>query len=214
MNGTTISKRWSSFVVTVGLAVSASACGTSTRFLSTWSARDAQPVAANGLRVATVFFNGNESVRRESEDVIAKEVARYGAMAVTSYSIIPDNPNDRAVAKRKLEEAGVDAVLSMRVVARERVLDYSGPGYWAGSPNYGSLWGYWGSGWGGVNDPSFLGSDVVVGVETLLYSLKDEKLLWAGMSETFDADDVRSAVKSIAKKAVKEMDEQSVLTRF
>jgi|SRR5688572_15029422 len=213
MNVTTISKRWSGLFVAVGLSVTAAACGTSTRFLSTWSARDAQPVAANGLRIATVFFNQNESVRRESEDVIANEVRRYGAMPVPSYNIVPDNPNDREAAKRKLEQAGVDAVLSMRVVARERVLDY-GPGYWAGSPHYGSLWGYWGYGWGGVNDPSFLGSDVVVGVETLLYSLKDEKLLWAGMSETFDADDVRSAVKSIARKAVKEMDEQSVLTRF
>jgi len=210
MNRKTISRRWSTYSVVASLAFAAVACGTSTRFLSTWSPRNAQPIAANGMKIATVFFNGNESIRRTGEDAIVNELARIGGTAIPSYSVIPDDPKDKEAAKKKLEKAGVDVVMSMRVVAAERVYTYT-PGYWNTGPYYGSLWGYWGYGWGAAYDAGYLSSSVVVGVETLLYSLKTDKLLWAGMSETFDPNTVRSAVKSIAKKAVSKMEEQGVL---
>ena len=188
------------------------ACGSSTQFTSTWSDPAGQPVAANELHVATVFFNGNESLRREGEDVMAEEIGKVGTAPVASYRIIAENPNDREIAKKMLSEAGVDAVLSMRVVRRERTFTVS-PDYWAGSP-YGSLWGYWTHGWGSLYEAGYISTDLVISVETLLYSLKDEKLLWAGMSETIDPEDVESAVRSVAKKAVKEMREDGVLVRF
>jgi hypothetical protein len=192
------------------MALVLAACGTATRFWSSWSANGAQPVSVNGMQIAAVFFNSNEGVRREGEDVIVNEIARYGGVAIPSYTILPKDPQDREIAKAELAKAGVDAVITMRVVSRERIPEY---GY-AGVPYYGSLWGYWGNSWGSAFDPMYLETDLVVGVETMLYSLEDEKLLWAGMSETFDPDDVESAVKSIARKAVKKMDEESVLTRF
>ena len=204
-----ISRHGSGFWVAASVALVVAACGTTTRFYSTWSSGDAQPVSVHGMRIATVFFNANESIRREGEDVMVNELARFGGAAVPSYTILPEDPQDREVAKAALEKAGIDAVISMRVVSRERVLE---PGFV--SPYYGSLWGYWGRGWGSVYDPGYLNTELVVGVETMLHSLKDDKLLWAGMSETFDPDDVESAVKSIARKAVKKMDEENVLTKF
>ena len=199
--------RWRGFALMSSMMVAAS-CGTTTEFYSSWSAQQAQPVSTNNMRIAAVFFNANESVRREGEDVIVRELARVGGRAMPSYTIVQEDPNDRETAKRLLEEAGVDAVISMRVVSRERVVDY-GPAYFTGAPYYGSLWGYWSHGWGSSAMP--VGTDIVVGVETLLYSLKDGKLLWAGMSETFDPDDVESAVKSIARKAVEKMHDDNVL---
>jgi hypothetical protein len=205
------SHRWPSLVLAAAI-MAASGCSTSTHFFSKWSAQ-AQPVAMSGLRVATVFLNDNESIRRQGEDVMAREVGRIGGVGVASYNILPEDPRDRERAKRELAQAGVDAVLSMRVVARERVMDGSAS-YFTGSPHYGSLWNYWGYGWGSVQGVGYLDTSTIVAVETLLYSLKDEKLLWAGMSETFDPDDVESAVKSIAREAVDEMQDDGVLTAF
>jgi hypothetical protein len=191
------------------MVVSAAACGgSSTHFYSKWPGT-AQPVSLSGLRVATVFITDNESVRRQGEDVLAREVSRIGGVGMPSYNVLPENPQDRERAKAELEKTGADAVLSMRVVSSERVTTYS-PGYWSGS-HYDSLWGYWGYGWGGVYDPGYLRTSTVVSVETILYSLKDGKMLWAGMSETFDKNNVRSAVKSIAREAVDEMQDDGVL---
>jgi hypothetical protein len=197
--------------VLASLLLVVASCGTTTEFTSSWSAQSAQPVSTNTMRIAAVFFTSNESVRREGEDVMVREIARVGGAALPSYSIVSENLEDRDEAKRKLIEAGVDAVISMRVVSRERAVDY-GPTYWAGAPYYGSLWGYWRHGWGSAAMP--VGTDIIVGVETLLYSLGNGELLWAGMSETFDPDDVESAVKSIARKAVKKMQRDNALVAF
>lgn len=202
----TISSRLSKLLFGATVAWSMSACGTSTKFWSDWSEHNAQPVSVTSHRVATVFFNSNESVRRQSEDVIANEVARFGGVAIPSYTIIPDNPQDRERAKLALQKAGIEAVIAMRVVSKERIVEgFSGPAY-------GSLWGYWGYGWGSAFDPGYLNTELVVGVETMLYSIKDDKLLWAGMSETYSPRNVENAVKSIARKAVEKMDESAVLT--
>jgi hypothetical protein len=195
------------------LFVLLAACSsTSTNFTSTWSAPDAQPVAANGMRIAAVFINENEGVRRVGEDALATEITRSGGIGVVSYSIMPDNPQDREAAKQKLAEAGIDAVISMRVISHDQVLSFT-PDYWVGSPYRTSLWGYWSYGWGSVYAPGYLSAETLVGVETLLYSIEQDKLLWAGVSETFTSKTVRSAIKSVAKKAVKRMNESNVLVR-
>ena len=208
MNAKWITQIGSSSSLVLTLALVAAGCGTETHFFSTWSSQEAQPVSVAGAQIATVFFNTNESVRREGEDVMVNEVARFGGVSYPSYKILSSDPSDRERSKKELSKAGVEAVLSMRVIAAERVGTY-GPDYFSG-PYYGSLWGYWGYGWGSGYDYTSL----IVRVETMLYSLKDDKLLWAGMSETFDPDDVDSAVKSIARKAIKKMDEEGVLSRF
>jgi hypothetical protein len=53
----------------------------------------------------------------------------------------------------------------------------------------------------------------VVGVETLVYSLNPDKLLWAGMSETFNPRDVNQVVRHVAEKAAEKMSEEGVLTK-
>ena len=110
------------------------------------------------------------------------------------------------------ERSGADVVVSMRVVHVDRTAAYD-PAYWSGSPIYGSWWNYWGFGWGGVYSPGYLYTETVVGIETLVYSLKPDKLLWAGMSETFNPRDVVQVVRHVSAKAVKTMSEEGVLTK-
>jgi hypothetical protein len=183
-----------------------------TNFTSTWAPGNAQPVSAHGMEIAAVFINPNQQLRRLSEDVLASEITRFGGIGIASYNIMSADPKNRDLARRKLKEAGVDAVISMRVVNHDQVVSYT-PGYWTGSPWHSSLWGYWGYGWGSVYMPGYLETETLVGVETLLYSLDQDKLLWAGVSETFNAKDIESAVRKIAKKAVSRMYEQSVLLK-
>jgi hypothetical protein len=204
------SHRWPSYLLAALTVASAAACGgSSTHFYSKWNGT-AQPVSLAGMRVATVFITDNESVRRQGEDVMAREVARIGGIGFASYTIIADNPRDQERAKRELEKSGADVVLSMRVVSSDRIATYT-PGYWSASSDHRSLWGYWGYGWGGVYDPGYLRTTTVVAVETMLYSLRSGTMLWAGMSETFDKDNVKSAVKSIAREAVDEMQDDGAL---
>jgi hypothetical protein len=203
-------KKFSALLPMACALVMTTGCGgSSTHFNSRWTAPGAQPVSTNSARIAAVFISDNESIRRVGEDVMVKELTRIGGSAIPSYNVIAQDPRNREESRRQLEAAGVDIVISMRVVSRDVVVDY-GPTYWSGSPYYGSLWGYWGHGWDAAY--THTSTTMVVGMETLLYSVKDGKLLWAGMSETFDKETVKSAVKSIARKAVDKMHDDNVLT--
>ena len=55
--------------------------------------------------------------------------------------------------------------------------------YWGG-PAYATFWGggYYGYGWGGVYSPGYITTDTIVSVEILVYSLKQDKLVWAAQS--------------------------------
>ena len=81
-------------------------------------------------------------------------------------------------------QAGIVGVVVLRAAGAKKEVSYS-PAYWS-APYYGSFWGggYYGYGWNSVYDPGYLRTDTIVRVETLVYDLKADKLLWAGMSES------------------------------
>ena len=96
----------------------------------------------------------------------------------------------------------------MRPVSKERVRSYT-PGTWA-SPSYSSLWGYYGYGYGNVYVPGSARDDTVVVVETLVFSVPMNQLLWAGVSETKNPKQLQTFVKDLVGAASKEMQKQGL----
>jgi hypothetical protein len=50
-------------------------------------------------------------------------------------------------------------------------------------------------------------------VETLVYDVAEDKLLWGGVSETIDPTRVDSAIREIVDKAADEMKKQGLVTK-
>jgi hypothetical protein len=99
----------------------------------------------------------------------------------------------------------------MRVVGRETQYTYQ-PSYWSSYPYYQRFWGgYWGWGWNTVYQPGYLTADQVVSVETLVYSLRQDKLVWAGVSETVSPQEVESFIADLAKAVTKQMTKDGLL---
>ena len=57
----------------------------------------------------------------------------------------------------------------------------TGPGWGGYGGFYGGFYGY---GWGAAYSPGYLRTDTIVHVETLVYDLNQNKLVWAGQSKT------------------------------
>jgi hypothetical protein len=53
----------------------------------------------------------------------------------------------------------------------------------------------------------------VVAVETLIYSLKDDKLLWAGTSRTTNPDTLSDLVTEVADAVAKQAAKQGLIAR-
>jgi hypothetical protein len=195
----------------LALALLQLACS-STTFQSTWRSPQARPLQLSGRKVVAVFMSKDPVRRRRAEDAMAREITARGAQGVPGYTVIADDEiKDEEAARRKLEPLGFSGVVVMRVVGRETQYTYE-PGYWEGFPHYRRFWGgYWGWGWGQVYQPGYLTADQVVKVETLVYSLEQDQLVWAGVSKTFNPSDLDSFIAELAKAVTKEMKSSGLL---
>lgn len=200
-------------------AVVAAACAATT-FNSTWKAPDAGPLNMKGKKVVAIVMSAEESVRFGAEDALARELTARGVVGVPSYSLIPKElTKDKEKAKEFLQKANVAGAVAMRVVGKEKELNASaggyspaGIGYW-GSPVYTSFYGggFYGYGWGGVYTPGYIQTDTIVSVETLIYNLETDKLVWAGRSETTNPEKVGPFIKELTAKAAAEMKKQGLI---
>ena len=128
---------------------------------------------------------------------------------MATYRIAPrEELADADKAKGWFERASVEGVVALRPVSKEKVSGYN-PGVWV-SPSYGTLWGYYGYGWGSVYIPGSSRSDTVVVVETTIYSVPRNELLWAGVSETKNPKQLAGFIEELARECVKELHKQGL----
>lgn len=194
----------------VGALITTSACA-STSFNSTWKAPDAQPVELAGQKVVAFVLTKNEASRRAAEDALAREITAGGGQGVPAYTLVAgDTAPDEAKAKAQIEAAGATGVVVMRPVDTSKELvatsTYMGPSY---GPYWGGYYGYgWGGAWGGGVD---VRTNTIVTVETLVYSLPQNKLIWAGQSNTTNPARVDTFVRELATAARREMTKAGLL---
>ena len=197
-------------VFMVLVIASLTACATTT-FDSSWKAPDAQPMGSlAGQKVVAVAVSKNAAVRRSAEDSLVSVLNARGAQGVASYSILGDD-TDEAQAKAAIEKSGAVAVVVMRPVAKEKEISSTPSSMYMG-PMYGGYWGgYYGYGWGGAYGGTEIRTDTIVIVETLVYSLKQNKLVWAGQSKTTNPSKIDAFVREVAAGAGKEMKKAGLL---
>ncbi len=199
-------------VLVVTAAVAAAACA-STSFQSTWKNPAAEPGNFKGQKVAALVISKEEGVRYGAEDALARELTARGAVGIAAYALIPKELiQDKDKAKEFLQKADVAGVVAMRVVGKDKEIT-SSPGGYYGGPAYATFWGggYYGYGWGAVYSPSYVQTDTIVIVEILVYSLKQDKLVWAGQSKTTNPSKVGPFIQELVSKAAAEMQKQGLI---
>ncbi len=194
------------------VALATFACATTT-FQSTWRSPDARPLKLSGRKVVGVFVSKNEPLRRRAEDAMAREISARGAQGVPAYTILTEEEvRNRDAAKAKLEQLGFSGAVVMRVVGTQTQITYE-PAYWS-RPYYRHFWGgYWGWGWGAVWEPGYLVADKIVSVETLVYSLEQDQLVWAGVSRTVDPTQIDPFIAELATAVTKQMAKDGLLAQ-
>lgn len=183
-----------------------------TKFKSTWKAPDAVPVSFQGQKVAAVVMLPDEATRRGTEDELAYQLRVRGVQGVAAHRLVPpEEMKDRDRVRARLEQAGVVGVVVMRAVDRQQGVTENPGGYWVS--NYWTFSGYYSWGWGGIYDPGSVRMDTVITVETMIFDVKADKLLWAAMSETKNPKRVDTLVKELVSAAAKEVNKQGLVRK-
>ena len=192
-----------------GAAVSLTA---KTRFESVWKSPEAATVSFAGAKVAALVIDKDESLRMAGEEALVRELNARGMQGVASYRMVPKEELLEADRARPwYEKAGVQGVVALRVVSDDRRTTYV-PSTWS-STSYTSLWGYYGYGWGAVYSPGYTRKERIVSLETLVFSVPKNALLWAGLSVTDNPKDGQKVVAEVVKEAVNEMRKQGLARR-
>jgi hypothetical protein len=179
------------------------------KFTSAWKSPDAGSVSFAGKKVAALVIAQDDSLRVSGEEALVRELTARGLQAVATYRIAPKEELQSADrAKGWFEKANIDGVVAMRPVSKDKRTVYN-PGTWV-NPYYSSFWGYYGYGWGNLYIPGSVDQETVVIVETTIYSVPRNQLLWAAVSETKNPKSLQRFVEELVKESVKELHKQGL----
>jgi len=192
------------------LLLFAAACAT-TEFTSTWKDPTAQAVSPAGKTIAALWVSRDEAKRRAAEDSMVRAIDKQGARGVASYTIVSaEGLKNTEQTREQLRAAGCDGVVVMRVIGQQEKLSYTPGTYYGGAYPYYGAWGY---GWGGAYSPGYLTQDTEVSVQILVYSLTQDKLIWAGTTKTLNPSNVDSFVNELAEAVVWQMNQDGLLVK-
>jgi hypothetical protein len=166
--------------------------------------------------VKSVFVVGvstNPLMRKEYENTFVTALQSAKLKVTPGSELIPDIQSvDKDAVAAELKKTGVTHVLVTRVVDRRQVEQYHPPTYTTVGVGYGGYPGYYG-GWGSymsvgystMASPGYTTVHTVVAVESNLYELATEKMVWTGLSEGYPADNPTDSFRPYINQLIYDM---------
>ena len=198
--------RAKTLVVTLGLLT---ACGgSSTKLISTWADPTASPIRFS--HVLAICACKDASLRRNVEDRLAQDIPG----AQPAYRVLSDSQLDDSAAVRAAVTANnVDGVVVMRLVSVDRTSTYVPGDPYIIPVGYRRMWG-WGYRtlpYGALYDPGYVRQDQLVNYDTNVYSVSQQRLVWASRSQTTNPTSVPKLVDEVVNATAKEMRRQNLI---
>jgi hypothetical protein len=183
-----------------------------TKFKSTWKPPDAVPVNFQGQKVAAIVMLPEAANRRGIEDELAYALTGRGLVGIPAHRLVPpEEMKDKDRVRASLEKAGVVGAVVMRAIDRQAGVSEDSASYWVS--NYWTFSGYYSWGWGGIYSPGTVRMETMFTVETLVFDVKADKLLWAGTTETKNPKRVDDFMKDLVSTAAKEVKKQGLVAK-
>ena len=174
------------------------------KFLAVWKSPEVSRLNFAGKKVAALVITDSQSLQMSGEEALTRELTARGVTGTPTYRFVPREELKSAdKAKAWFERSKIEGVVAMRPVKREKEREYT-PVVWS-SGYYPEFWGYYGYGWSNVYVISSSRETETITVETLVYDLTRDQLVWAATSETRDPKNLQDFVKDLVNAAVREM---------
>ncbi len=178
-------------LVFVAVAILFAACGPSTKIENSWVDPSLTPATVKPFqKVLYVAHLNNDANRRIAEDRL---VAQSNGRGVASYSFFTPGDTSEASMTQQLTNGGFDGIVEMRLTDVEKQTNYT-------SSSYGGWYGGYYGGYGYGAPMHTTGSTYTTKtfyVQTNVFSLADNKMLYAGTTSSVDPSKVDKTVDQI-----------------
>jgi hypothetical protein len=173
------------------------------KFSNVWKTTDKGPFDFTGKKVAAVVITNELAIQMSGEEQLVRELTARGMQGVAAYRIIPkEELRDATKAKEWFAKNKIAGAVVLNVIAAEKEKVYS-PTVW-GTAYYNTFWNYYATSWTAVHSYSTR-EDRIVTIETLVYDIEKDKLIWAGVTQKVNPKGAQKTVTEIVKEAAEEM---------
>ena len=137
--------------------------------------------------------------QRIAEDKIVKQLKK--SVGVQSYTYLTSTETDPKILNEKLLKDGFDGIILMHLTDVEKSVTYN-PG-----TSYGGWYGY------RNYTPGYYSEDKTFLVETNMYSVKDDKLMWSGTTSSLNPDSFDKSMDEIITAIKTELQKKGILEK-
>ncbi|KRD10185.1 hypothetical protein ASE21_10710 [Flavobacterium sp. Root901] len=201
------------YLVILIVILALSGCSSNTTIVNSWRDPKITVAQENFKKVLVVVLVKDEASRRIAEN----RIAASNPVFKTSYQYLNETTKQLTQEQKLkiLQDENFDGVVTMRLVSTEKETTYV-PGsytglYYGGFDGlYSGMYGYGFGNWYGMYspafyDPGYYQETTYYMVETNVFSLKENKLIWTGTTRSDYVTDVGQTVDAIMQAVVKEM---------
>ncbi|WP_428229247.1 hypothetical protein [Flavobacterium sp.] len=188
-------------------------CGSNTTIVNSWRDPKITVAQENFKKVLVVALLKDEASRRVTEN----RIAASNPIFKTSYEYLNETTKNLTQEQKLkiLQDEDFDGVITLRLVSTEKETTYV-PGtytgmYYGGFDGlYTGMYGYGFGNWYGMYspnfyDPGYYQETTSYMVETNVFSLKENKLIWTGTTKSDYVTDLGQTVDAIMQTVVEEM---------
>jgi hypothetical protein len=159
--------------------------------------------------ILVIFIGDNPKIRMSFEDEFVKLLREAGVNAVTSYSVIPMPPDLKLekedilnVAKKYNNDAvSITFLKSLKdkdIITRDKV-------------SVTDFYSFYGFAFGYAGQPTYSNIETTVLMETRLYDIKTEEIMWTGQSKTWNIKSVNEIIHEVTSMVIKDLQEDKLI---
>ena len=203
-------------LISFALLLLAAGCA-ATRITTSWKAKDAVPQKYNKIMILGLIRTADRSIQEKMENHMIGDLKGIGYNAVSSlqeYGPKAFDKMDEEAAMAKLKNSGVDAVITIVLLNKEkeknyipgRIYNYSPYGYY-----YNHFWGYRTALYYRIYEPGYYVINTRYFWESNLYDMSTQKLVYSVQTQSFDPANSESLAHEYGQLIIKNMIQQNVL---
>lgn len=184
-------------IIPLLIAITSLIACTSTRLTSTWREPHKVVNVQQLNKVLVVALFQSETSRRKAEDQM---VGFLHGKGVVSYDYLDKEisvKNEEAI-RQKIKQDGFDGAITMRLldVDKERINNRSTNVMYPYNTNFS---GYYFLNWPYYANTSYYSTTKTYTVETVVFSILEDKVIWTGTTQTTDPSGVTKMTEEITK---------------
>ena len=155
--------------------------------------------------------------RRSFEEEFSKLITSNGRTGIASYTLMPDlkSTDQKEEVLAVVDKVGADGVMivTLQGVSKEQrdvapsvnYMPSAGFGYVMG------MYGYYGMSHTTVYTPGYTVTDTIVRLDTKLFAVSTEKMIWAGKTESFNPSSAQTVISELATVVTSDMKKSGMI---